>query len=657
MISRAVVFGIVIIAFVQGGWATTFMEPLKGEPVVVASGDVGILSPVAGTIKQAEIPPYQIAQVEKGSEVTKEQPGSAPAALAADSSAAQKPDSAASAASPVPTAATPAPMSPAPASGQGQAQKSARDAPVGPGSGSPIATAQSPSTETEKTAPPSKKEPSGKEGSGVSWEISAYSVTVNGTQWTRLAISPEIPIWKFGIGLDFECFLDEKGEFNQKGWLFDKDSWQTSLIRKIKYLRFGHEYDPFFAKVGGLSNVTLGYGFIVDRFTNLLHYPDQKLLGVQVYLNDIGPIGLTLQTMVPDIQEFKDNGGIFAGRLAVCPLKPMNIPLLSELFIGATYGIDLNQFSPARSWSFPGKLSDKNGNGLTDWDYALKNAQNAADSDNVRRMIALKNIDSTSIVYEKPDTTYRDSVNRYALLGGDIGMPIIKTDLLGLDIYAQGGVVADTNMASSKRRGWGFGAPGAKLTVGPIVAQAEYRHVHGKFTPGYFNPYYLDLRLQRHPSPLTRSESLDSIDLDGIYGCVGANIFNLLFIDASYQYMAGSGDALDQRFEARGNLGDAIIKRIPKISKLEAYFYKTNINRTIVVYNPNGTLPHRNNKDIIIKDDFLEQTPTLFWGYRVGVEITKGASLIWDQRYGYQWSETNRLVPNNNITIGTAITF
>jgi hypothetical protein len=94
------------------------------------------------------------------------------------------------------------------------------------------------------------------------------------------------------------------------------------------------------------------------------------------------------------------------------------------------------------------------------------------------------------------------------------------------------------------------------------------------------------------------------------------------------------------------------------------YFYKTHINRTVVVYKLYKTRDGSVIKPFLqngkpIHDEFFEQTPTLFWGYRIGVEIAKGASLIWDTRYGYQWSSTYpyRLIPNNNISIGTAITF
>jgi len=49
-------------------------------------------------------------------------------------------------------------------------------------------------------------------------------------------------------------------------------------------------------------------------------------------------------------------------------------------------------------------------------------------------------------LYPGIDTTYRDSVRRYALLGVDVGVPIIKTSLLGLEIYGQAGAVADSNL-------------------------------------------------------------------------------------------------------------------------------------------------------------------------------------------------------------------
>ena len=626
------------------------MESSKGESIVVEPGKFGTYSPESGAFKQGQIPPEAIAGLENWSGVSTEVAVAAPAPAVAS----PKNDSAKSTNNAVAAQTAAAPVQPAasaPVSAARPLEKKVSDAPAG----TPEKSEEKPAVigEAEKKGPAAK--PNGP--TGISWEISASSVTVGGQQWTRLAISPDIPIWKFGVGLDLELFLDEKGNFSRKSWEFDKDNWEESVFRKIKYLRFGHENDPLFVKVGGLSDVTLGYGFIVDRFTNLLYYPDKKLLGVQVYLNNISPLGVTLQTMTPDVQEFQNNGGIVAARLAIMPLKISAIPILKNLSVGGTYAIDLNEFAPARDWSFSGNLNDKNANGKEDYDVSMRQAHNASDTSVVKRASQMGIIDTSTTLYPGIDTTYRDSVRRYALLGVDVGVPIIKTSLLGLEIYGQAGAVADSNLFGHQT-GWGFGAPGARLTVGPLVAQVEYRHIHGKFSPEYFGPYYLDERLHRYPQPpgpTTKSDSLGNNSVDGVFGELGFNIVNLVMIDGSYQYMAGTNDALDQRFEAKGALGDAILKRIPKISKAEFYFYKTDINRTIVVYTGKGKPYLLNGKKIY--DDFFEMTPSLFWGYRVGFEITKGASIIWDTRYGYMWNESYRLVPNNQMIIQTAVTF
>ena len=632
------------------------MESSKGESIVIEPGRFGTCSPDAGTFKQGTIPADAIAGLENWSGVMIEVASvpSQPAAAAPASMSGPGPASAA----PMGKMTSEASVASTPETGKqtasGQGPALTASAPVSPGTAGKGEEKPVVAGKADNNEPAAK--PAG--APGISWEVSAGSFTVGGQQWTRLAISPDIPIWKFGVGLDLELFLDQNGNFSRKSWDFDKDNWEESVFRKVKYLRFGQENDPLFVKVGGLSNVTLGYGFIVDRFTNMLNYPDQKLLGVQLYLNDISPLGVTLQTMTPDVQEFQNKGGILAARLALMPLKITGIPLLKNLSVGGTYATDLNEFAPARDWSYGGNIWDKNNNGKVDYDWALQQAQNFYDSSVVRRASQMGIIDSSTTRYSGIDTTYRDSVRRYALLGVDAGVPIIKTSMLGLEVYGQAGAVADSNLFHHMT-GWGFGAPGARLTIGPLLAQVEYRHIRSRFSPEFFGPYYLDERLQRYPQPpgpIAKSDSIGNNNLDGIFGKLGFNVVNMVMITGSYQYMGGTNNALDQRFEAKGEIGDAILKRIPKITKAECYFFKTNINRTIVVYDSGTGLPYIQNGKVIY-DDFLEMTPDLFWGYRVGFEITKGASIIWDMRYGYMWNSAYKLVPNNQMIIQTAVTF
>jgi hypothetical protein len=133
-----------------------------------------------------------------------------------------------------------------------------------------------------------------------------------------------------------------------------------------------------------------------------------------------------------------------------------------------------------------------------------------------------------------------------------------------------------------------------------------------------------------------------------VFGELGFNIVNFVLINGSYQYLAGKNNQKDQRLELSGGLGDALLKRIPKISKAEVYLDKRDIGSTVMGLDSTGSVRY---------DAFFDLTPSFYYGYRIGVAITQGASLIWDARFGYQWDMNHNLVPNNNVSIRTAITF
>jgi hypothetical protein len=476
------------------------------------------------------------------------------------------------------------------------------------------------------------------------WEITAGSVTVEDEQWTRLGVGVDVPIWKFGIFFDLEAFIDPAGKFSDKGWRFaDDQDYLEAITRKIRYVRFGHEQDPVFVKIGGISNVSLGYGFIVDRFTNMLHYPDQKLLGGQLYLNNITPIGLTVQAFGADAQEarIRDNGGLGAARLAVCPLKMQGIPIVSSIAIGGTFAYDRNTYAPARHWKNTreqkialilddGTLSDDKKQQLLD--------SAGIDIDGANRQLAAEN-------------AAREKIEPFGIYGGDISVPIITTPLLSLDIYAQAAARSDTV------HGWGVGAPGVALKVWRLSANLEYRHINGRFMPGFFGTYYLDERLQREPSIGTKVDALPDDTLNGAFGRLEFDLYNVLTVNGGYQYMIGSGDksSKDQRFEVAGSLGSMITERIPKVKSAEAYLYKTRINADIAKYDSTGAPVMVDGEPVY--DEFFEKTPFMYYGYRVGIAISEGATLVWDSRFGWLRDSRGRLTANNNISVQTVISF
>lgn len=507
-----------------------------------------------------------------------------------------------------------------------------------PGSESKATT---PGKETEKKPDDSKQSSVPGAPAAPKWEMGAGLVTVDNQQWTRIALGVDVPLWKFGIFFDLELFIDADGRLSNKGWNFS-DDWFDALTRKIRYIRFGQETDPLFVKVGGLSNVTLGYGFLVDRFTNMLHYPDQKLLGLQFNLNDLTPIGLTLQTVVADFKDFRNDGGVLGTRLGFKPLKMTQIPIVSGINIAGSYAVDLNQYAPARKWTVTAPAS------VRLYDYLR--SKNISQKEAFDETISILNSDprSDSVKYSKEKAATRAD-DQYGLIGGDVSAPLISSTILNLDLYGQAG------MRDDGKHGWGIGAPGVALKLAMLWANVEYRRVQGRFTPGYFNTYYLDERIIRNYTDLEgtrisiKEDRIPDDNLNGVFGRLGFDIAHVLTIDGSYQYMVGKNrNNTDQRFEITGSIGDMIMQKIPKINRLEAYFTKSEIGNYITEIDTNGNKTY---------DKFLDKTPFMYYGYRLGFEITQGASLICDWRFGYKTKSNGKLASNNFLSVQTAIAF
>lgn len=616
------------------------MQSPSGESLVIEEGSFGSVDE-NGKLTSAKLSPKAVENLQKWAGIADPEPEPAPQASTSEPAAQQKSEPPAPAKEPQTETVKSTPVTPV----QPQPQQASSDTKQETSPQQQVKTEQPQKESAEdkkpvESAEKSKEEPADKKPvspaatapSKPQWEIGAGTVTIDGDQWTRIALGVDVPIWKFGIFFDLELFIDNEGQFSDKGWNF-KEDWVEALTRKIRYIRFGYEQDPLFIKFGGLSNVTLGYGFLFDRFTNMLHYPDQKLLGLQFYLNDIGPIGVTLQTVLADFKDFRNDGGVFGARLAFTPLKMSNIPIVKGISIGGTFAMDINQYAPARDWDFTlsGPINDRDRDGIQDSSFTRYVIQTAGYTfnDSVRQRLLEEGTLYDTLIEDRDQWASRKNVP-FSLVGADIGIPLIRSSLLNLDLYGQAGIRTDNV------HGWGIGAPGLALKVWQLWANIEYRRVQGRFTPGYFGTYYLDERILRTPEVRPKAERIPSDTLNGIYGRLGFNIANAFIIDGAYQYLIGKRDT-DQRFEATASLGDIILQKIPKINKAEAYYYKTDIGN--------------------FNDAFFEKTEFMYWGYRAGFEISQGATLIWDSRYGYKRDAEGKLVSNNFISVQTAITF
>jgi hypothetical protein len=319
------------------------------------------------------------------------------------------------------------------------------------------------------------------------------------------------------------------------------------------------------------------------------------------------------------------------------------MPILGGLQVAATYVRDINQYAGARSWDFTlrGSANDKDMDGTTDGDWQEENyyflAQDSLTSVQRQRAISAGRYDT---LIEHTDKWASRRNNSYAVLGFDASVPIISGKVINLDVYGQYALSQDPadDDDSMATEGWGIGAPGVALNVGPLRAQVEYRHTSGPFTPGFFGPYYDDERLLRSPVSVKEDRLIDE-SLNGIYGMVGMNISNVLLVSGSYQYLLSDNDSTDpdHRYEMLATVGPTIIEKIPKINRVEAFVYKTGVGS--------------------YDEAFFEKSPAMYWGYRVGFEVMQGAGLVWEARYGWELDANMELVKNNNIGIQASMTF
>jgi len=145
-----------------------------------------------------------------------------------------------------------------------------------------------------------------------------------------LSFMPEFSFWKIGVGFDFNIYFDEEGNVREEDW----DSMDDA-VKKIRYVRYGQPEDTFYLLAGGLDGYSLGHGFIVNRYTNMLGYPDVRKTGAVVNLN-FNRGGL--ESFVTDIEEYP----VIGGRIYYKPLFFSGIPLIENMETGLSCATDPN---------------------------------------------------------------------------------------------------------------------------------------------------------------------------------------------------------------------------------------------------------------------------------------------------------------------------
>ena len=128
------------------------------------------------------------------------------------------------------------------------------------------------------------------------------------------------------------------------------------------------------------------------------------------------------------------------------------------------------------------------------------------------------------------------------------------------------------------------------------------------------------------------TDSSESSSSKGLFGSASLDLFSLATFSASYANM--KMDTTDYKnFYAFVNLN---AENIPKVSTAMAYYQRNNDHNPF---------------------DFENPSVNTVMGYRIGYELSKGVSLIWDFRQYYRDDGTGKLEPIKQTTIETAFNF
>jgi len=403
---------------------------------------------------------------------------------------------------------------------------------------------------------------------------SVGATTINGETYTRIRLNPELSFWKFGVGLDIDLLITGDGDIREEDW----DEWQD-YINKILYLRYAHRGDPFYALVGSFPSYTLANGLIVNGYTNMLNYPDQKKLGGYTGFNTKYS-GFGMEMFAADFRQMD----VFATRAHFKPMKITEAPLLKDFVLGVSFAHDTDQykrFEDSDGDNVPDIFDDFPNNSNyavdTDGDGFPDDIDIDADGDNLIDFVdedwwySLPPELQGGTPDLKPRREYGDE-EEVTIVGADYMLPLINQEYLKLYHYAEVAKIVDY--------GHGFIFPGFGAKVAIFDLKLEGRRFEDEFIPGFFDYLYDDQRaFVLADSIYTKTSLLKHVNAStGWYGSVTTNIANIIYFDLAYQDMYGKDVTTGKSLWAGLRADTSMIPKIKEASIMYAQTNKEYIN-------------------------------------------------------------------------------
>lgn len=164
------------------------------------------------------------------------------------------------------------------------------------------------------------------------------TITIDGTVYSKAVLQPVIDVGSLKLGLYLPIIystnmFDPADWYKPQGnneWSFGfdyfnaGDAWGgvgdllSDLFLKVKFAEYGKQGEPFYLKVGNLSDMTIGHGVLMSGYANDYDFPAVRRIGLNFGL-DFGAVGF--EAVVNDLAKPEVMGGrLFARPFGGFPL-------------------------------------------------------------------------------------------------------------------------------------------------------------------------------------------------------------------------------------------------------------------------------------------------------------------------------------------------
>lgn len=504
------------------------------------------------------------------------------------------------------------------------------------------------------------------------WTGSFGTVSIDGQTYNQISLRPEFNLGNWGMGFDFYLYIDGDGNIYNESWNFSTFSKAYStIIDKLKYVRYGYPGDKLYFKVGSLTRVSLGHGILVDEYSNMMRYPEIRKVGLQAKY--FLPNGIGIEYIQSD---FKNSPSLIAGRI--------DYPLASNFSFGLSAVTDINQNAsledsdgddtPDFIDTFPNNSNwqtDTDEDGLSDqdiqefdidgdgWDTeglteseiaelqeALNTINELLDLDGEDLLI----IDEDNILNPDRVITFEDLSESITGVSIDFTYHINENFKLYSEFAKLMSSRKDLILPNGEQWSPGYGLIPIALKghYGPLSFKMEYRKNSEYFMYNFWNRSYdLNRSIVNNNSIETKASQLYNYGaMEGLSLNVTGNILNIATLGIGYQDLKGDiwneasnnglGGFVDEHNRSLLSNLSLNTVNVPKVRYLNGFYQKTNVRNPF---------------------DIQEPDQNTIYGYDLGLDISESMVFVYKSRTSYQPDGQGGFNKVNSMFVETQILF